>query len=210
MVETGGVTPPLRRINMGHVIKSFVLFLLIFKIGAVSFGGAYSIWALTEQNFVDGNPEILSALGESLPREKFNEILEINRLTPGPNINVVLLVGEHYLGVGGVAIAFVALLLPSALAIVGLYKINQRVGFKDEFNSFKLGALAAVTGIFISFIVTTARKIPHETLTEILVFGILTVLLFVLIHFKRVNIVIVTLFGAIMTWGFWLIWGKIV
>lgn len=173
--------------------------LLFLKIGSVSFGGAYSIWALVRQEFVEKEPQFLASLPPLSP-DAFYNFMEVGQLTPGPNINGILLVGEHYLGLSGIFLVFVSLLLPSVVAMVLFYKLNRRLGAHPAFVLFKQGALAAVIGILFFFLIKLGEKIPKESLWETMPFALLAVAALYLIHFRKFNIILTTLLSGTLFW----------
>ena len=184
------------------MMLSLLLFWLFFKIGWVSFGGAYSVWALVYQVFVEASPSRFGVQLEPLAPELFYQFMEVGQLTPGPTVNGVLLVGHHYDGLVGIGIALLGLLLPSILLIILLYKLNQRWGLSRHFHMFKTGALAAVIGILVFFFVQFGEKIPRTSLWQTLLFiaQILAVLYF--IHVRRLNVILVTALSGVLTWAY--------
>lgn len=190
---------------MAGLINKILLFFIFLKIGAVSFGGSYSIWGMVEQEFVTDSV-VARELGGTLSENQFYQFLEIGRMTPGPNINGVMLVGHHYQGVPGIFIVFVGLLLPSVLAIMALFHINRKWGVNKKFAWFKQGALSAAIGILIFFTIKMMGRAPQTHLSQILAFWGIAVFAFVLIHKQKANIILVTLFSGLITWSFQWLW----
>ncbi len=177
----------------------FLIFLIFVKVGTVSFGGAYSIWAVIEQEFVERNP-LATQHAAPLLQDNFHRFMEIGQLTPGPNINGALLVGDHYLGLSGILIAFLGLLLPSVIAIIAMVQLNRRFGLNPAFRHFKQGALAAVIGILAYFLLKLGQQIPHENLLKIFIFGAQVLLALYLIHVRKFNVLVVTLICGTLSW----------
>jgi len=173
------------------------------SLGAVSFGGAYSIWALVRREFqVETLGADTARLFPPLDSEALYHFMEIGQLTPGPNINGVLLVGNFYHGLSGMFIVLLGLLLPSVLVIIMLYHLNQRVGLNQYFHHFKVGALAAIIGVLTFFLITLAEQVPRNNWfdTGLFIFQVLAVLY--LVHMRKMNAILVTFLSGMMTWSY--------
>ncbi|MCP5463775.1 MAG: chromate transporter [Deltaproteobacteria bacterium] len=191
---------------MNSLWAKFIIFLIFLKIGLVSFGGGYSVWSMIEQEFVQSPPEALQMLDKPLTEEKLFSFLEVGRITPGPVVNGTFLVAHHFGGLTGLFFSFIALLLPSAFAIVGLFHFNKRFHNGNAFAAFKKGALAAVVGVLIYFLYYLSKQAPSEGLVPALLFWVFAGFLFVLIHFKRANVVLVTVYSGLVMWAFSWFW----
>ena len=83
-----------------------LIFLSMFKIGCVAFGGGYAIIALLDHEFVSKRGWI--------EHDEFMDVVAIAESTPGPiAINVATYVGYKLKGVFGAIVATVAMCLPS-------------------------------------------------------------------------------------------------
>jgi len=192
-----------RKLNMLYWWPSLVLFLIFLRIGAVSFGGAYSIWALVRREFqVETLGADTARLFPPLHPEALYHYMEIGQLTPGPNINGVLLVGNFYQGLSGMFIVLLGLLLPSVVVIILLYHLNQRVGLNQYFHHFKVGALAAIIGVLTYFLITLAEQVPRSNWfdTGLFIFQVLAVLY--LVHMRKMNAILVTFLSGMVTWSY--------
>ena len=191
---------------MNSLLSKVVLFFIFLKIGTVAFGGAYSIWSMVDQEFVTPTGTVLQHWNKSLSESDLYKYMEVGRMTPGPNINGVLLVGYYFEGLWGILLSLVALLLPSGFAIVGLYHLNRRWKLSRKFSWFKEGALAGVIGVLIFFLVKLLGRTPHENILQIVAFWSIFVISFALIHIQKANIILVTLFSGLVTWSFYWLW----
>lgn len=153
------------------------------------------------------NQSVLFSQVEPLSDDLIRSFMQVAHLTPGPNISGVLLIGNHYLGLGGIFLLFVALLIPSGLAMVFMYRLNQKLYTRKWFTHFKAGALAAVVGVLIYFLFYLAKKILVENyaLTALFLFQVLFVVF--LIRQKKVNSIAVTFGSGIFTWLIYSIFG---
>lgn len=178
------------------------LFLIFLGIGFASFGGAYSVWALIHQMFVQ--PDGMGLLGSlsPLPVESFYSCMEVGQLTPGPNINGVLLVGHYYSGYSGMGIALMGLLLPSVLAMVLLYRLNRSYGLNRSFRLFKTGALAAVIGILIYLFIKLGVKIPQASPLRTILFILQAFVVLYFVHQRRAHVILVTFLSGLLSWAY--------
>lgn len=187
---------------MSKIDPRLYLFLIFLKIGAFSFGGAYTIWGMTEQEFIKSQDTIEEVFQKVLPEDLFFNYIEIGRMTPGPNINGVLLVGHYFEGFTGMILAMIGLVLPSFVIILLLYHLNRHWGHTYYFRWFKDGALAAVIAILVFFVLKMSERAPDYVTWQIVSFWLLAVFSFVLIHMQKANVFIVTLFCGLVTWCF--------
>ncbi len=185
-------------INLWLHLKLCLIFL---KIGATSFGGAYSIWALVQNEFMDKGPWADGIEGPLSP-DQFYHFMEVGQLTPGPNINGVLLVGNHYLGIPGIFLIFFSLLIPSVLIMIGFYHLNRKLGKSTSFSYFKNGALAAVIGILVFFLIKLGEKVPLDQGWETAFFAGIALIALYFIHFRKFNVIITTLACGSVFWLF--------
>jgi chromate transport protein ChrA len=178
---------------------AILLFFLFLKIGSVSVGGAYTIWAMVDQDFHQKAPMAQLA---PLTTETLSFFMQVAHLTPGPNISGVLLIGDHYLGYGGIFLVFIALLLPSILSIIFLYRINKRLVLKSWFQAFKKGAMAAVIGILLFFVFQLTSHMPRDNWIFSIFFLCQVGLALYLVRIRRVNGVLVAFLCGFLSWGF--------
>ena len=96
--------------------KLATMFLVLLKIGALTFGGGWSVIAQMEQEFVKKRGY--------LSQEKLLDIITVGRSLPGIMIiNIGVLFGHHVGGVLGGVLAAFAIAIPSivTLCVVALF-----------------------------------------------------------------------------------------
>lgn len=187
---------------MSGVDGRLFLFFVFLKIGALSFGGAYTIWGMTELEFLQNATEMQAVFNRVIPEDVFFNYIEIGRMTPGPNISGVLLVGHYYAGLSGIALSLLGIMLPSTVIMILFYHINQRWGHLKEFRWFKDGALTAVISVLVYFTIKMAERAPKTDTKQLLAFWFLAAFSFILIHTQKTNVILVTLFCGLVTWCF--------
>ncbi|MGC8820852.1 MAG: chromate transporter [Fervidobacterium sp.] len=95
------------------------LFLTFLQIGAISFGGGYSILKAISHYVVDTNRWITL--------EEFNDIVAISQSTPGPiGINAATFVGYKVGGIVGSLLATFSVILIPVILSLGTYMIYKK------------------------------------------------------------------------------------
>lgn len=93
-------------------------FLLLFKIGAIAFGGGAVILSLIQKEFVEGG--IISA-------SEFIRMLALSQATPGPIAgSAATYIGYKLYGVAGIILCNLAIALPSFLIVIIFSKMLQK------------------------------------------------------------------------------------
>ena len=139
-------------------------------IGTFTFGGALSILALIQEEFVH-------RLGW-LTTQEFLDGLALGQLTPGPPIMLATYVGYKTLGVAGAIVGAVAIFLPSFLMMFALLPVFERVRGITWAKAALQGMVAGVIGVLA---VMLTRLAPHaivDPFSAAVFVGAATVMLF--------------------------------
>ncbi|QAV32387.1 chromate transporter [Fervidobacterium changbaicum] len=128
------------------------LFLAFIQIGAISFGGGYSILKAIIHYVVDIN--------KWLTLEQFNEIVAISQSTPGPiGINAATFVGYKVGGIFGSLIATFSVILVPVLSSLFLYFFYRRHSenkvVQTVISKLKPVVLAMIASAAFSFLRTS-------------------------------------------------------
>ena len=142
---------------------SAALFWTFFKIGLSGFGGVmpFARRALVEKK-------------RWLSEAEFAELLSLGQTLPGPNIvNLVVMLGYRYRGVGG-ALTCVAAILLAPMAIV-LLLVNLYAEFADLpwVRRMMTGIAAAAAGLILTMGVRMLRAQPRRASVYLLAAGTL-------------------------------------
>jgi len=163
------------RVIMKKLKELFFLFLTMFKIGLITFGGGYAMIAILERELVEKKKWIM--------HEEFTDMISIAESTPGPiAINSATYLGYKRLGVLGSIFATLGVVLPSFIII---FVISL---FFDQFLSLTyvkyafMGIQACVAYLIISAGVKMFIKMK-KTVLSIVLFTITTVCLICLTLF---------------------------
>lgn len=126
------------------------LFLIMFKLGALTFGGGWSVIAQMQQDLVEKRRWLTS--------EELMDLAVVGRSLPGIMvINTATQVGYHLLGVPGAIAAILGTALPSMLIIMVITMFYQK--FRDNIYVAKAlnGVRAAVLPILLTAVITMKK-----------------------------------------------------
>ena len=124
--------------------------IVLFKIGALTFGGGLSMIAFIQQQVVDQL--------QWLTAQEFVDGLALGQLTPGPILMVAAYVGYKAAGIAGALVAASAAFLPSFVLMVGILPVLDRVRKLVWMRAAMRGIGPAVIGVLAVSLVQLA---PH-------------------------------------------------
>ncbi|MEO0133317.1 MAG: chromate efflux transporter [candidate division WOR-3 bacterium] len=116
----------------------FILFILFFKIGSLTFGGGYAAIPFIKQEFVD--------FRNYLSEKDFLIGISISQITPGPVAIIATFIGYRLEGILGSIIATIAIFLPSAIMLYFAIKLYQKIEKNFYIRSFLFGVKPAIIG----------------------------------------------------------------
>jgi chromate transporter len=127
------------------------LSLLFLKIGALSFGGAYTVLALLQFEAVDNYGWLTT--------EQYIDGLAINELTPGPLIMVAAFVGFAAYGFWGATLATFFIFLPAFLVVLLGAPYFDKIRENQKLKLYLAGVSAAVVGLIASFLIRLSLEV---------------------------------------------------
>ncbi|UCZ52488.1 chromate transporter [Bacillus shivajii] len=117
----------------------FELFMMFFKIGAVSFGGGYAMLPIIETEVTNKG---------WFSTQEFTDIIAVAGMSPGPiATNSATVVGYHVGGVTGAITASIAMTLPSLMIILLLSSLILKVKNGNALNAVFYGLRPVVLGL---------------------------------------------------------------
>lgn len=124
--------------------KLLTIFLTFLKLGVVTFGSGYVLYAFLRADFVQG----LHWLSD----RQLIDAIAIGQATPGPVFTTATFLGYLFAGIPGALLATLAIFLPGFVLVPMLDRIVRLTerrawaqGFVDGANAAALGLIAAVT-----------------------------------------------------------------
>lgn len=166
-------------------ISLTTLFLSFLKIGAVWFGSGYVLVAYFDGEFVQGL--------NWLTRQELIDAIAVGQFTPGPFLSSATFIGFQIAGLGGAALATIAITIPAFLFVFILNPIIPRIR-KSEFISRLLDAVN-VSAVAVMFAVGV--KLALEVLVDwqTCLIAILSTIAFFTI--KKINAAYIVAGGAL-------------
>ncbi len=155
------------------------LFLVFFKIGAVTFGGGLAMLPIMEQELAEKR--------DWVTKERLLDYFAIGQSTPGIiAVNVATFIGYTRAGILGGCLATLGVIMPSLIIITIIALFLS--GFNDI--EWVKKALAGIN-IGVSALLCKAVWKFHKNITASVVAALLFVLSFVAVAFLHVNTIIV-------------------
>ncbi len=115
--------------------------LLLMKLGALAFGGGFTLIPLIQE-------EVVARLGWLTTRE-FIDGIALGQVTPGPIIITATFVGYRIAGVLGAALSTLAVFFPSFLVLVGALPHFDRIKRLQAVQVMIRGVLAGFIGLLV-------------------------------------------------------------
>jgi chromate transporter len=132
-----------------HPERLTTLLLVFLKIGAISFGSGYVLYAFLHSDFVAGL--------HWLSGTQLADAVALGQVTPGPVFTTATFLGYLFAGVPGALIATIAIFLPGLVLVPLLDRLVGLVESRQALGSF-LGAVnAAVIGLVVAVSVELGR-----------------------------------------------------
>lgn len=139
------------------------LYLIVLKITLMSFGGAYSIWALIDRELVITcsrsaeipKPEVQGT--EIRPdfricRGEFNAVFGIGEVLPGPQINAIAILAFSRFGPAGMLVMIASLITPGLVIVSVFGKLQHRLKSSILLRSFFSGAVVSALAVLSVFL----------------------------------------------------------
>lgn len=157
------------------------LYFLVLKIAFMSFGGAYSIWAMIDRELViDCNVDNsrlppdpvqkttnLSGVEALMPlricRHEFNSAFAVGEVLPGPQINAMAILAFRYLGLPGMLVIIAGLISPGIMLSPFLLSLQNRWKESSYLKAFLSGATIATMAILLVFFLNLLKGLLGET-----------------------------------------------
>jgi chromate transporter len=165
------------------------LALTFLKIGALGFGGPFSLLAIMQKEIVERR--------NWMTPEDFTQSVGIGTLTPGPIFfAAAIFVGYRLRGIYGAIVCGLATLLPSFILVLIIATLYAEVQSSLLVTAIVQGIAAGVVGLFISVVFVTGRSVTKDMRGIVLV-----VISFVALAFFKVDpLVLIVAAGVAGAW----------
>jgi chromate transporter len=133
-----------------NVVPLLDLAQTFLKIGALGFGGPFSLLAIMQKEVVERR--------KWLTVEDFTQSIGIGTITPGPIFfAAAIFIGYRLRGIRGAALCGLSVLLPSFLLVIGIATLYAEVEQSPWATAISRGIAAGVVGLFASVVLKTGR-----------------------------------------------------
>lgn len=147
----------------------FYIFLTFLKLGATAFGGYMSLVAIVQKQLVE--------IDRRLKEEDLLDGVSLCSILPGPvATNVIVYVGYRLRGVTGAVLAFLGIILPSMLLVIGLSWFYFTYGNVPAVKSIFAGIMPAITALVLTVAIGMAgktMKLPAQWVIGVISAGLL-------------------------------------
>jgi len=161
------------------------IFFTFLKIGAILYGSGYVLFAFLDTELVSRG---------LLSRTQLVDAIAVGQFTPGPVFSSVTFIGWQMNGIGGAALATLAVFLPSFVFVALLNPLVPRMRKSVLFSAFLDGVNIASVAIVLTVCITFAKATIADWRTIL----IAMLSLAVMFGFGKVNSVFVVVGGAIL------------
>lgn len=129
----------------------FYIFFTFLKLGATAFGGYMSLVAIVQKQMVE--------IDKKLKEEDLLDAVSLTSMLPGPvAVNVITYVGYRLKGMAGALLAFLGIILPSLLLVIGLSWGYFKYGNVPAVKNIFMGITPAVTALILTVATGMAKK----------------------------------------------------
>ena len=197
------------------------LYLIMLKVAALSFGGAYSIWALLEKEVAiecavnsggatgwQAAPQLNSGVNPAqavlprLCRGEFNALFAVSEVMPGPQVNAIAVFLFRSAGSLAVLLALLALVTPGLVIAPLLMRLYHRYGKSAAVRFFFSGAVIATLSILLLFFVNLAQGQIRSVDLRSVAIAAMIILSFAAAYFYKLNPLLVIVAGGITGYFF--------
>lgn len=125
------------------------VFLSMFRVGALAFGGGFTVVPLLQQEAVTGH--------HWLTVREFLDGIALGQVTPGPVLVTATFIGFRAAGLGGALVASVAIFAPSWLGMYVMARQHERIRHLGWVRAMISGVVAGFIGVLVSVTIQLAR-----------------------------------------------------
>lgn len=149
--QTGIFCETTDRKPAAQTVSLLYLFFTFLKLGATAFGGYMSLVAMVQKQLVD--------LDKKLKEEDLLDGITLTSVLPGPvAVNVIAYVGYRLRGIGGAAVAFAGIILPSFFLVILLSGLYFTYGNVPVVQNIFSGITPVITALILTVACGMARK----------------------------------------------------
>jgi len=171
--------------------KLFSIFVIMFKIGLITFGGGFAMIAIIERELIEKRNWI--------SHEEFLDVVAIAESTPGPiAINSATYIGYKRAGVLGSIFATLGVVLPSFIIIFTISFFYERFLSLTYASYAFMGIRVCVAFLILSAGIKMLKKLKKNVF-NIIIFSVVTLLMvFLTVFYYNFSTILYILAGGII------------
>jgi len=168
------------------------IFLVFLKIGAVAFGGVYSMLSFFDRELVQKR--------KWLSHDEFAESVVIGQLTPGaPIVNTGIFIGYTLKKLWGAIATVLGLILPSFILVLILSYIYIKYNQIALLKAVLKGVGAAVVGLIASVVYNMSRKNLKDY--KSIAFAVIALICFAVFKINPIVLIIAAAIAGFLLFG---------
>ena len=138
-----------------------------------------------------------------LNAEEFTDIYSLGQLAPGPNMNMVAVIGYHVAGIPGAIVVLLAFYVPSCTLVFAVGKVWDHFEGSPWRDAVQRGMAPITIGLMMSGVYAIGRTATfnlHFSLRHNLITISITMLVTVILLLRHVNMALLILAGGAVGW----------
>lgn len=138
-----------------------------------------------------------------LSADQFTDIYSLGQLSPGPNMNMVTVIGYHVSGIAGAILVLIAFYLPSCTLVFALSKIWDHFEGSPWRDAVQRGMAPITVGLMLSGVYAIGRtatfNLDHSARFNLTTVAI-TLLVTLILLGRHINFALLILAGGAVGW----------
>jgi chromate transporter len=138
-----------------------------------------------------------------LTAEQFTDIYSLGQLAPGPNMNMVAVIGYHVAGITGAILVLLAFYVPSCTLVFAVGKVWDHFEGSPWRDAVQRGMAPITIGLMMSGVYAIGRTATinfQHSLRHNLITISITALVTTILLIRRVNMALLILAGGAVGW----------
>lgn len=139
-----------------------------------------------------------------LTAEQFTDIYSLGQLAPGPNMNMVAVIGYHVAGIPGAILVLLAFYLPSCTLVFAVGKIWDHFEGSPWRDAVRRGMAPITIGLMMSGVYAIGRtatiNLDHSMRHNLVTISITMLVTVEVLLIRRVNMALLILAGGAVGW----------
>jgi chromate transporter len=135
--------------------------------------------------------------------EQFTDVYSLGQLSPGPNMNMVTVIGYHVAGPLGAILVLIAFYLPSCTLAFTVGKIWDHFEGSPWRDAVQRGMAPITVGLMLSGVYAIGKTATYDvdaSLHQNLITAAITLIVALILLLRRINPALLILIGGVAGW----------